>query len=520
MDAMKARTPAIVLLSFVIVLILLPAATAAGPGIGDWAQETELEADHSTTYTWTIYNSDSNTYALKIDPVFTGSHTHVSATVNSYPKIISPGDYADVSVTLDAERAAPTQTIVLDVNFILTNLDADPYIETVQTKTVTLNVTSLIASTGNNIFFWENTLPAPFNTAIWTFILTIGIWALITAAVVIVIDPILKYFFGKSKLSFISKIYKLVKKPVFLTVLIYGLVNSLTILSVSADTILVIKDGLVVFFIALYAWVAYKVYNDVIIDYARRLASKTETELDDALVPFLHTLGVIAIPLVAFIAILNYFNISFTAILAGLGVGSLVIGLAAQDTFSSIFAGIQIMVDRPFKVGDRIILSTGQVCDVKKIGIRSTRAYGVTNHEMIVIPNVLLCNNKVTNISRPDGHRAISVEVGVAYGTDIEKAEKILLQIAADHPDVVKNNPAQAPYTRLSLFDDSAIKFALWVYVDNYTKEWRVRSELREQIDQRFSEAGIEIPLPQTVVTFVNSPRPSTGGKQNDAGEL
>lgn len=344
------------------------------------------------------------------------------------------GDYADVSVTLDAERAAPTQTIVLDVNFILTNLDADPYIETVQTKTVTLNVTSLIASTGNNIFFWENTLPAPFNTAIWTFILTIGIWALITAAVVIVIDPILKYFFGKSKLSFISKIYKLVKKPVFLTVLIYGLVNSLTILSVSADTILVIKDGLVVFFIALYAWVAYKVYNDVIIDYARRLASKTETELDDALVPFLHTLGVIAIPLVAFIAILNYFNISFTAILAGLGVGSLVIGLAAQDTFSSIFAGIQIMVDRPFKVGDRIILSTGQVCDVKKIGIRSTRAYGVTNHEMIVIPNVLLCNNKVTNISRPDGHRAISVEVGVAYGTDIEKAERFSCRLPPTIP--------------------------------------------------------------------------------------
>lgn len=318
----------------------------------------------------------------------------------------------------------------------------------------------------------------------------------------------------------ISKIYKLVKKPLFLTLIAYALVNSLTILSVSMDTIFKINDILTVLFIIFYAWVSYRVYNDVIIDFARKLASKTENELDDALVPFMHTLGSILIPLVAFVVILNYFNMSFTAILAGLGIGSIVIGLAAQDTFNSIFAGIQIMIDRPFTVGDRIILSTGEVCDVEKIGIRSTRAYSPVNNEMVVIPNVLLCSNKVTNMSRPDGHRAISVEVGVSYGTDPEKVEKILIDIAKHHPDVVNNNPAQAPYTRLSAFDDSAITFALWVYVDNFTKEGRVRSELRESINQKFNEEGIEIPFPQTVVTFANSPVQSKNDKQSDLNSL
>ena len=106
------------------------------------------------------------------------------------------------------------------------------------------------------------------------------------------------------------------------------------------------------------------------------------------------------------------------------------------------------------------------------------------------------------------------------YPTVPEKVEKILIDIAKHHPDVVNNNPAQAPYTRLSAFDDSAITFALWAYVDNFTKEGRVRSELRESINQKFNEEGIEIPFPQTVVTFANSPVQSKNDKQSDLNSL
>lgn len=517
-DLMNARAASALLLICIASLILLPAASA-DPGIGDWQHNVDLEAGQSAEYTWTIYNPDDTSYALDVVSTVSGNDSHITTAVNGNPhQILKSKDSADITVTLHTDRATPTQTATLSVSFILTDMASGS--ETIIDKDVVVNITSLISSTGNNILIWENNLPAPFNTAIWTFIFTILIWIGISAAIIIIVDPILKYVFGKSKLQVISKIYKLVKKPLFLTLIAYALVNSLTILSVSMDTIFKINDILTVLFIIFYAWVSYRVYNDVIIDFARKLASKTENELDDALVPFMHTLGSILIPLVAFVIILNYFNMSFTAILAGLGIGSIVIGLAAQDTFNSIFAGIQIMIDRPFTVGDRIILSTGEVCDVEKIGIRSTRAYSPVNNEMVVIPNVLLCSNKVTNMSRPDGHRAISVEVGVSYGTDPEKVEKILIDIAKHHPDVVNNNPAQAPYTRLSAFDDSAITFALWAYVDNFTKEGRVRSELRESINQKFNEEGIEIPFPQTVVTFANSPVQSKNDKQSDLNSL
>ena len=514
---MKARAAFALLLVCIASLLFLPAVSAE-PGIGDWYQTTDLEAGQSADYTWTVYNPDDTSYALEVVSSISGNDPHIKATVNSEPQILGPKTSANIAVTLHTDRATPTQTVTLTVDFILTDMASGS--ESIVEKSVIINITSLIASTGNNIFFWENTLPAPFNTAIWTFIFTILIWMGITAFAIIVVDSIFKRLFSKSNLKIIPKIYKLVKKPLFLTIIVYALVNSLTILSVSADTIFQINDLLTILFIILYAWVAYRVYNDIIIDFARKLASKTENELDDALVPFLHTLGTILILLVAVVVLHNYFNISFTAILASLGIGSLVIGLAAQDTFNSIFAGIQIMVDRPFTIGDRIILSTGEVCDVEKVGIRSTKAYSPTNNEMVVIPNVLLCNNKVTNISRPDGHRAISVEVGVSYGTDPEKVEKILLDIAKHHPDIVNNNPAQSSYTRLSTFDDSSINFALWAYVDDFKKEWRVRSELRERINQKFKEEGVEIPFPQTVVTLVNSPVRAKSDSQNNLNKI
>lgn len=512
---MNARAASALLLVCVASLAFLPA-VSADPGIGDWYQNTDLEAGQSAEYTWTIYNPDDTSYALEVNSSVSGNDSHIKTAVDSKPLILGPKTSANITVNLYTDRATPTQTVTLTVEFTLTDMASDSG-SIIDTKEVNINITSLIASTGNNILFWENTLPAPFNTAIWTFIFTILLWVGITAVAIIAVDTLFKRIFSKSGLQVIPKIYTLVKKPLFLTIIVYALINSLTILSVSADTIFQINDTLTILFIILYAWVSYRVYNDVIIDFARKLASKTENELDDALVPFMHTLGTILIPLVAFVVLLNYFNISFTAILASLGIGSLVIGLAAQDTFNSIFAGIQIMIDRPFTIGDRIILSTGEVCDVEKVGIRSTRAYSPVNNEAVVIPNVLLCNNKVTNISRPDGHRAISVEVGVSYGTDPERVEKILLDIAKHHPDVVNNNPAQSPYTRLSSFDDSAISFALWAYVDDFTKEWRVRSELRERINQRFKEEGIEIPFPQTVVTFVNSPVQAKNDKQSEA---
>ena len=514
-DLMNARAASALLLVCVASLVFLPA-VSADPGIGDWQQTTDVEAGQSANYTWTVYNPDDTSYALEVNSSLSGNDSHLRTAVDSKPQILGPKDSADITVTLYTDRATPTQTVTLTVNFILTDM-ASSSGSIVATKEVEIKIASLIASTENSILFWENTLPAPFNTAIWTFIFTILIWIGTTAVVIVAVDTIFKRIFSKSGLQVIPKIYKLIKKPLFLTIIVYALVNSLTILSVSADTIFQINDTLTILFIILYAWVAYRVYNDVIIDFARKLASKTENELDDALVPFMHTLGTILIPLIAFVVLLNYFNISFTAILASLGIGSLVIGLAAQDTFNSIFAGIQIMVDRPFTIGERIMLSTGEVCDVEKVGIRSTRAYSPTNNEIVVIPNVLLCSNKVTNLSRPDGHRAISVEVGVSYGTDPEKVDKILMDIARHHLDVVNNNPSQSPYTRLSSFDDSAITFALWVYVDDFKKEWRVRSELRERINQRFKEEGVEIPFPQTVVTLVNSPVQAKNDNQNGA---
>ena len=163
------------------------------------------------------------------------------------------------------------------------------------------------------------------------------------------------------------------------------------------------------------------------------------------------------------------------------------------------------MLDRPFKIGDRVMLDSGEICEVKKIGIRSTQLYDLINHDIVIIPNTTVAANKVTNYSEPDNHRALYTSIGVAYGSDVEKVESILLDIVNNHPDVVHDNKAQAPYVRFSNFGPSSLDFAIWYYVDDIRKMWRVNSEIKAQINNRFNEEGIEIPFPQNVITFNNT---------------
>jgi small-conductance mechanosensitive channel len=128
--------------------------------------------------------------------------------------------------------------------------------------------------------------------------------------------------------------------------------------------------------------------------------------------------------------------------------------------------------------------------------------YNTADHEIIVVPNNDVVNKKVVNYSRPDHHRAMSCEIGVAYGTDLNRVQKILLEIAMNHPDVIKEG-GQMPYVRLTKFNDSSVDFKLWYWVD-ISKMWRVASEIRQAVYERFGKEGIEIPFPQSVVTFKN----------------
>ena len=205
---------------------------------------------------------------------------------------------------------------------------------------------------------------------------------------------------------------------------------------------------------------------------------------------------VIVVYAIAVVQILHHFNQDVSSIIVSLGVGSLAIALAAKDSLANMIAGFMIMTDRPFRIGDRVKLESGEKGDIYDIGLRSTKILTFDN-TLIVVPNQQIINEKVTNLSYPDPQIRVSVEVGVAYGTDLDHVKQLLLEICEIHPDVLDDPPPAAYFLN---FGDSSLDFKIVCRVGQWGQQWAVGEALRMEINRVFQKEGIEIPFPQRVV--------------------
>jgi MscS family membrane protein len=233
--------------------------------------------------------------------------------------------------------------------------------------------------------------------------------------------------------------------------------------------------------------------------YSKSVAIRTESTFDDELMPLLKRVGRIAVGVVAAMIILDHFNVDIKGLVAVLGVGSLAIALAAQETLSNMIAGFVVMVDRPFRKGDRVILGDGTKCDVYQIGMRSTKFLTFEN-TLVIVPNAELIKMIINNLTYPEPRIRVKVDVGVAYGSDIDVVEKILLDIAEKHPLVIAEPPPSVFFTEMA---DSSLNFSLVGRVQKVTDQWPTTLQIRAQIYKRFNTDGIEIPFPQRVVHHV-----------------
>ena len=198
--------------------------------------------------------------------------------------------------------------------------------------------------------------------------------------------------------------------------------------------------------------------------------------------------------------IVNGVNLSSLAVVAGaLGVG---IGFGLQNIVSNFVSGIILLAERPVAIGDRIEVA-GVVGQVRKISLRSTTV--VTNDNIsIIVPNSDLITHPVTNWSYGDPRVRIRLPIGVAYGTDVEKLRRVLLEVAAEHPSVLKDPP---PSIFFDSFGDSSLNFELGLWTQEMAQApRRFRSEINFAIERKLRENQIEIPFPQRVVHLRPSP--------------
>lgn len=240
---------------------------------------------------------------------------------------------------------------------------------------------------------------------------------------------------------------------------------------------------------------SYRVVTILFDWYAEKINAGENRNLSGSLFPLLKKVSNIIIGALAIVIILSRFNVDISAFIVSIGVGSLAIALAAQDTLSNMIAGFIIMIDRPFRIGDRIRYGD-DIGDVAEIGIRSTKILDFDNN-LVVMPNNEIVKSKIINVTYPNILTRVIIEVGVAYGTDLKKVREIMLKAANAHPLISKEIPADVV---LLSFGDSSLDLRLAARTDDYRNAWRMQCELRETIYEEFNKAGIEIPFPQRVV--------------------
>jgi len=150
-----------------------------------------------------------------------------------------------------------------------------------------------------------------------------------------------------------------------------------------------------------------------------------------------------------------------------------------------------------------ILMENGDYCKVEHIGMRSTKLYNTFDHDMVILPNSKIANEKVINLTEPDNKMKLKVSVGVDYSSDIQKAKQIMLDAANAHPDTIHDDKNRT-FVRLSEFGESSINLKLYTWVHNLEDQWRVGGEIRETILRRFKEEGIVIPYPQRYIHLDN----------------
>jgi small-conductance mechanosensitive channel len=454
--------------------------------------EKTISPKETAYYNWTLTNTDINhTYHINMSKSESDSDWTVNLNIHGFT--LGPGETQLVTLSVTPPDGMSRGKLKVEIEFEIKN-GGNTWLAS------TSPVTTKVYEEPKVINWFDNPLPPPMDNKYGVFLLDVLLWILIVFVVYMGFERVIQHWTKKTKTKLDDIIFDIIRWPIVILLILYGVVTSLEVLDLPDYAVDLIGQGYFIVLILVATWLIYKLFKDVLIYYGKVYADRTDTQIDDILIPVVEKVGAIIIVVAALVILLSYTGIDLTMLAVGSIVISMVIAFALQDTISNFFSGIYILTDRPFKIGDLILLESGEVCRITHIGMRSTRLYNTLEHTMIILPNNRMANDKIVNFTEPDTQFRITIKVGVAYGTDPEKVTDILYSIADKHPNVLKSPEHYKPNVRFAQFGESSLNFELWVWIDDVLKRFDVATDLNTDIDKRFKQEHIEIPFPQRVV--------------------
>ncbi len=235
------------------------------------------------------------------------------------------------------------------------------------------------------------------------------------------------------------------------------------------------------------------------------LAARTETKVDDIIFDLLNKFVGVIVYSVSVVMALDILGVNIMPFIAGAGVAGIAIGFAAKDTLSNIIAGILLIIDRPFEVGDRIEIwsaprGSATWGDVIDIGLRATKI-NTTDNIVIIIPNNEIMKRDIVNYTILSEKIRVRINIGIAYDADLKKAKEIITDVAGTIGWVAED---PAPKVVVRNFGESSVDLQLRVWITNARKRMDTISDITDKVKEAFDAAGIEIPFPKRDIHIIH----------------
>lgn len=337
---------------------------------------------------------------------------------------------------------------------------------------------------------------------------TVGDWGITLLIILasVVAGKIIYWFFGtvvkklteKTETKIDDIIVDMIEEPVVLALTIAGLWYGLHRLEFTDGWYELMGSVYSILLTINVTWLIARLLDAIIKEYIIPLTEKTESDLDDQIVPIVQKGLKSAIWILGVIVALNNAGYDVTAMIAGLGIGGLALAMAAKDSVSNIFGGIMVFTDKPFTMGDRIKIG-GFDGTITEVGIRTSRMRTLEGR-LVTIPNSQFTGNMVENVSE-EPTRKVVLSLGLTYDMTSEKMEKaidILKSISAENKDIEENITVG-----FNSFGDFSLGITFIYYITKGSDIMNTQTAMNLAILKQFAEHELDMAFPtQTVYTI------------------
>ena len=327
------------------------------------------------------------------------------------------------------------------------------------------------------------------------FFLLLAVAVLAGKVVTWVTKRVLRAYSERTRTKADDILVDLLEGPVLFLIFIVALHFGQAMLSMSKGFASFYGKMVAVLFMINIGWLLIRFFDGLVEHYLAPLAAKTESDLDDHLIPILRRLVKIVIIIIIGIMALDKFNYNVASLLAGLGIGGLAFAFAAKDLVGNLFGGVAILLDKPFKLGDRIRI--GDVDGfVREIGLRTTRVETLSK-TMKILPNSKIVDSVVENVSAEPA-RKMTMTLGLEYGTTLAKMEKA--------KEIVKkaikstNGLSKDCIVAFSEFGDSSLNLFVLYWIEDMDRYWDAQDELNTSIKKEFEKEKIGFAFPSMTI--------------------